>query len=108
MAHADELAARGNLRLVAELGEELARRGLRRFCAALPEQLTPAQLQAASEEFTRKLARLGLMRATGALAAELTGAGAPAPAPEELTPPESPFVRANGAGAVIAPDGSGE
>lgn len=59
LAHADELAARGNLRLVAELGEELARRGLRRFCATLPEQLTPASLVSCVPALFRSVARTG-------------------------------------------------
>lgn len=58
LGHADQLA-RGDLRLIAELGEELARRGLQRFCAALPMQLTPECLVACVPALWRSIARDG-------------------------------------------------
>jgi hypothetical protein len=58
LAQADQLG-RGDLRLVAELGEELARRGLQRFCAALPMQLTPECLVACVPALWRSIARDG-------------------------------------------------
>jgi hypothetical protein len=59
LSHADQLASRGNLRLVAELGEELARRGLSRFCPALPSQLTPESLVACVPTLFRSFRRHG-------------------------------------------------
>ena len=53
------LASRGNLRFVAELGEELARRGLARFCSALPAQLTPESLVACVPALFRSFRRQG-------------------------------------------------
>lgn len=41
LAVTDEIAGRGDLSLVAELGEAMAQRGLRRLCPDLPEPLTP-------------------------------------------------------------------
>lgn len=59
LARADAFGGRGNLRLVAELGEELARRGIRRFCAALPLQLTPECLVACVPVIWRSVVRDG-------------------------------------------------
>jgi hypothetical protein len=56
---ADQLGARGTLRLIAELGEELSRRGLHRFCFALPAQLTPECLVACVPALWRSIARVG-------------------------------------------------
>lgn len=56
---ADALGGRGNLRMLAELGEELARRGIRRFCSALPLQLTPECLVACVPVVWRSLVRGG-------------------------------------------------
>jgi hypothetical protein len=55
----DEFSGRGNLRLIAELGEELARRGVSRFCAAMPAQLTPESLVACVPVLWRSLVREG-------------------------------------------------
>ena len=59
LSHADQVSSRGNLRLVAELGEELARRGLARFCSALPAQLTPESLVACVPALFRSYRRQG-------------------------------------------------
>jgi serine/threonine-protein kinase len=55
----DAFSGRGNLRLIAELGEELARRGVGRFCAAMPAQLTPECLVACVPVLWRSLVREG-------------------------------------------------
>ncbi|MDB4974021.1 MAG: Serine/threonine protein kinase [Myxococcaceae bacterium] len=59
LREADAFSGKGNLRLVAELGEELAKRGVRRFCAALPQQLTPECLVACVPVIWRSLVRDG-------------------------------------------------
>jgi hypothetical protein len=56
---ADAFSGKGNLRLLADLGEELARRGVRRFCSALPQQLTPECLVACVPVLWRSLVREG-------------------------------------------------
>ena len=59
LRQADEFSGRGNLRLIAELGEELARRGVSRFCAAMPAQLSPESLVACVPVLWRSLVREG-------------------------------------------------
>ena len=59
LRQADQFSGRGNLRLIAELGEELARRGVSRFCAAMPAQLTPECLVACVPVLWRSLVREG-------------------------------------------------
>lgn len=56
------------------------------------DQLLAAQLQAASEDFTRKLSYLALLRACGTISTDVAGA-APVAVPEEAPLPESPFIR---------------
>jgi outer membrane protein len=60
---------------------------------AAQDQLLSAQLQQASERFVLKVASLTLLRACGRLTGDLTLALVPAPEPEELTSPQSPFIR---------------
>ncbi len=58
------------------------------------DQLLSAQLRAAREEFTAKLAYLAAMRASGVLAQTLTGTLPPAGSLPPVRPvPDSPFVR---------------
>lgn len=59
LRQADAFSGRGNLRLIAELGEELARRGVGRFCSALPAQLTPECLVACVPVLWRSMVREG-------------------------------------------------
>lgn len=56
------------------------------------DQLLAAQLRAASEDFTRKLAYLSLLRACGTISPEVGGA-APVAAPDGPPAPDSPFIR---------------
>lgn len=65
--------------------------------------LLAAQLRQAREQFTLKIAALALLRAQGGLTQDLTAAVGPEPTPEELTPPDSPFIR-TGPAAAEPPD----
>ncbi|MCC6678511.1 MAG: TolC family protein [Phycisphaerales bacterium] len=56
------------------------------------DQLLAAQLQAASEDFTRKLSYLALLRACGTISTDVAGA-APVEIPDHTPVPESPFIR---------------
>lgn len=59
---------------------------------AAQDQLLGAQLRAASEDFTRKLAYLSLLRACGIISTDVAGAVAAAPVLDRPAP-DSPFIR---------------
>lgn len=71
------------------------------------DQLLSAQLRAASEAYTRKVAYLSLLRACGSISPEVAGAP-PAADPNPRPAPDSPFIRrppASGAGVASGEGG---
>lgn len=69
------------------------------------DELLSAQLRAASEDFTRKLTYLALVRAGGAITTDIAGAPRPAPS-RDLPEPDSPFIRRPGASESVMEPGA--